>query len=81
MANTCERINCGYYWKEEWEDFPSCKFHGFGPAPCEVDDEYGEDEEDENPSCATCGNADQDTTDKVACCNCCEDYSFYTRAF
>ena len=43
---TCERINCGYYWKEEWEDFPSCKFHGFGPAPCEVDDEYGEDEED-----------------------------------
>lgn len=44
---TCERINCGYYWKEEWEDFPSCKFHGFGPAPCEVDDEYGEDEEDD----------------------------------
>ena len=43
---TCERINCGYYWKEEWEDFPFCKFHGFGPAPCEIDDEYGEDEED-----------------------------------
>ena len=78
---TCERINCGYYWKEEWEDFPCCKFHGFGPAPCEIDDEFGEDEEDENLSCATCGNADQDTTDKVACCNCCEDYSFYTRAF
>ncbi len=30
---TCERINCGYYWKEEWEDFPSCKFHGFGLPP------------------------------------------------
>ena len=40
---TCERINCGYYWKEEWEDFPSCKFHGFGPAPCEIDDLEGDD--------------------------------------
>jgi hypothetical protein len=34
----CESSNCGYYWQEEWEDYPSCKFHGFGPAPCEVDD-------------------------------------------
>lgn len=30
--------------------------------------------------CSTCYNADQDTTHKVACCNCCEDGSFYTRA-
>lgn len=29
------------------------------------------------PSCSTCVNVDQDTIDKVACCNCCEDYSFY----
>lgn len=36
--------------------------------------------EEDDPSCSTCYNADQDTTDKVACCNCCEDYCFYTRA-
>jgi hypothetical protein len=46
MANTCERINCGYYWREEWEKFPSCKFHGFGPAPCEVDDLEGDDDDE-----------------------------------
>ena len=46
MANTCERINCGYWWKEEWEDFPCCKFHGYGPAPCEVDDEEWSYDED-----------------------------------
>lgn len=34
--------------------------------------------EELNPSCITCYNADQDTTHKVACCNCCENYSFYS---
>lgn len=40
----CERSNCGYYWKEEWEDFPSCHFEGPNNwAPCEQDDyEEGE---------------------------------------
>lgn len=40
----CERTNCGYYWKEEGEDFPCCHFTGpDGWAPCEYDD-YKEDE-------------------------------------
>lgn len=77
----CADSNCGYYYRKDGEAYPRCHFEDDGfPAPCEYDDEYYEDEEDENPSCATCGNADQDTTDKVACCNCCEDYCFYTRA-
>ena len=28
-------------------------------------------------SCETCYNIDQDTENKVACCNCCENYDFY----
>ena len=74
----CE--TCGLCWADEGEKFPTCKADPNWPAPCEYEDEP-EEEEDENPSCSTCGNADQDTTDKVACCNCCEDYSFYARAF
>ena len=34
--------------------------------------------EELHPSCDTCYNHDEDTEYKVACCNCCEDYSFYT---
>ena len=30
------------------------------------------------PSCSICYNADMDTTTKVACCNACEDYCFFT---
>ncbi len=33
----CE--NCGYYWQEAWEDYPSCKYNDPWPAPCEYDDE------------------------------------------
>lgn len=36
--------------------------------------------EELHPSCNTCYNIDQDTEHKVACCNCCEDYDFYTPA-
>ena len=25
----CEQTNCGYYWKEEGEDFPCCHFEGW----------------------------------------------------
>lgn len=43
----CEEINCGYYWKEEWEDFPSCHFNDFGfLAPCEEEEYYYEEEEE-----------------------------------
>ena len=30
--------------------------------------------------CETCYNIDQDAENKVACCNCCEDYDFYIPA-
>ena len=30
--------NCGYWWQNEDEDCPSCRFDGFGKAPCEEDD-------------------------------------------
>lgn len=36
---TCK--NCPYYWQDESESFPSCKFESAGswdPAPCENDD-------------------------------------------
>ena len=65
----CTECNC-------WVD-GACIADPNWPAPCEYEDE---EEPDEDPSCSTCYNADQDTTDKVACCNCCEDYCFYTRA-
>ena len=69
----CSESNCGYYWQEPWEEYPRCHFEDDGfPAPCEEEDWERE------PSCSTCYNADQDTPDKVACCNCCEDYSFYS---
>ena len=30
--------NCGYYWQDEDEDYPTYHFDGFGKAPCEEDD-------------------------------------------
>lgn len=40
----CEKRNCGYFWQEEWEDYPTCHFEGpEGWAPCEQDD-YIEEE-------------------------------------
>lgn len=38
---------CGYYWQEEWEDYPSCHYNDPWPAPCEYDDAL-EEEEDED---------------------------------
>lgn len=74
-------IECSFCWADPGEDYPTCKADPNWPAPCEEGDwdvEYPPTEVE--PSCSTCYNADQDTTDKVACCNCCEDYCFYTRA-
>lgn len=34
----CERSNCGYFWKDEDDDYPRCHFDGIGKAPCEEDD-------------------------------------------
>lgn len=37
----CEEINCCYYYKEDWEPFPSCHFMGWWwwEAPCEENDD------------------------------------------
>ena len=35
---TCADSNCGYYWQDADEDYPSCHFDGIGKAPCEEDD-------------------------------------------
>lgn len=35
----CERINCGYYYRGEDDDYPCCHCPDDGfPAPCEYDD-------------------------------------------
>lgn len=74
----CSNSNCGYYYQLPGEDYPSCHFPPDDPfpAPCEEDD--FEPEPPEYASCSTCYNGDEDTPDKVACCNCCENYSFYS---
>ena len=42
----CDRVNCGYYYKGEDDDYPSCHCpDDLHPAPCE-DDELTEEEED-----------------------------------
>ena len=36
----CDRINCGYYYKGEDDDYPCCHCpDDLHPAPCEEDDE------------------------------------------
>ena len=37
----CSISNCGYYWQDEDEDYPSCHFDHDSPwpAPCEYDGE------------------------------------------
>ena len=41
----CERINCGYWYKTEDDDFPCCHFDGpDGWAPCEQENNYKEEE-------------------------------------
>ncbi len=36
----CDRINCGYYYKGEDDDYPTCHCpDDLHPAPCEEDDE------------------------------------------
>lgn len=42
----CEVLNCGYYYQNEDEDFPSCHFPSddyHTHAPCEVDEDYESD--------------------------------------
>ncbi len=46
----CADSNCGYYWQDADEDYPSCHFDDIGKAPCEEDD-WDEvcDEDDPDP--------------------------------
>jgi hypothetical protein len=47
----CDRINCGYYYKGEDDDFSCCHYpeDDLNPAPCEYDDETEtEDYEEDN---------------------------------
>ena len=45
----CEKMNCGYWWKEEGEDYPRCHYPDDGtPAPCEYDDDYEPEDIDDD---------------------------------
>ena len=41
----CEKMNCGYYYKDEHDDFPCCHFEGYWMVPCvyEEEEDYNED--------------------------------------
>jgi hypothetical protein len=45
----CDRINCGYYYKGEDDDFPCCHYpeDDLSPAPCEYDDETETEDDDD----------------------------------
>lgn len=38
--------DCMYCWQDENDDFPRCHYEGEWEAPCELDDDYKEDEEE-----------------------------------
>ena len=43
LMGACEISNCGYYWKEEGEEYPRCHYPDDGTkAPCEYEDDYEE---------------------------------------
>lgn len=45
--SVCDRINCGYYYADEDDDYPTCHCpDDLHPAPCE-DDEPIEEEDDD----------------------------------
>jgi len=44
----CEKMNCGYYYKKEGEEYPHCQYPDDGTkAPCEYDDDDYYDEPDD----------------------------------
>ena len=89
---------CNLWWPDRAGEYPHCHADPNWPAPCEYEDEWDEEEEDDwsildcsdEPSfpegelrigkkwnCAECVHSGQETTDDVACCNCCENGSFF----
>ena len=68
---------CNLWWAD-YPDVPcSCHADPNWPAPCEYEDDYEPEEEWDEPSCSTCIHQGDFSLDDVACCNCCENYSFY----
>ena len=44
----CEKMNCGYYYKKEDEDYPHCQYPDDGTlAPCEYEDDWDDYEPDD----------------------------------
>jgi len=44
----CEKMNCGYYYKKEGEDYPRCHYPDDGTlAPCEYEDDWDDYEPDD----------------------------------
>lgn len=40
MMNECEVRNCGYWYQDEYEEYPSCHYNDPRfPAPCEEEEE------------------------------------------
>ena len=51
----CEKMNCGYYWQEEGEDYPRCHYPDDGtPAPCEYEDDWDDYDRDYEPEDIDC---------------------------
>jgi hypothetical protein len=39
-------VECGYWWADEGEEYPSCKYpYNDGYAPCEIEDQEKETED------------------------------------
>lgn len=46
----CAKMNCGYYWQDEDEDYPRCHCPDDGfPAPCEYEDDWDDYDRDYEP--------------------------------
>lgn len=46
----CEKMNCGYWYKEEGEDYPHCHYPDDGTlAPCEYEDDWDDYDRDYEP--------------------------------
>lgn len=43
--NAVKCVDCPYHWREEGEEYPVCHYGwNDGYAPCEVDDNYDDEE-------------------------------------
>ena len=50
MMNECKVRNCGYWYQDEYEEYPSCHYNDPRfPAPCEEDDSCDDGWDDYEP--------------------------------